>query len=146
MKTDPFEQIGSIHEEMERLFSDLYGWNAGMLPEKTENGNTARTPVTGMRETESAVIATFELPGISKDDIELNVAENSIEIKAEKKREKEEKTKNFRGFSSASRSFYRKIPVPMEIKADQSTAECKDGILEVTMPKQGAKKAKIEIK
>lgn len=146
---DPFEEIGKMHKEMEKLFTDFYGRSASMLPAKSgEHKDLARMPVTGLRETDKDVIATFEVPGANKEDIELNVTENSVEVKAEKRHEKEEKSKDFYGFTSVSKSFYRKLPLPCEVAADQSTAEYKDGILKVTMPKANSeeKNKKIEIK
>ncbi len=150
---DPFEEMRSLHEDMDKLFGNLYGGALGtgsnLLPVRTsEKNESARLPVCDVRETDSGVMATFEIPGVSKDDIELNLDEDSIEVSAKQKAEKEEKGKDFHAYRSVSRQFYRKIPLPVAVKTDNANAEYRDGVLTVTAEKkeQGEKRKRLEIK
>lgn len=146
---DPFDEISKMHREMERIFSHFYGKGAAMLPGRAEKEGKeiARVPVAGIKETDTEVTATFEIPGALKENIDLNVTENSIEVKAEQKHEKEEKSRDYYGYAAVSRSFYRKLPLPVEVKADEAFANYENGVLKVTMPKAGgAPKKRIEIK
>lgn len=138
MYWDPFENVKRIHQEMESAFGNLYGRNLE-LGDGKHGKCPARMPVSGVKETNAEVSATFEIPGAKKEDIELNVTDDSIEVKATRKHEKEEKGKGNYGYASVSRSFYKKIMLGTEVKADNATAECRDGILTVTIPKADAK-------
>ena len=107
-----------------------------------------RVPVDDIKETENSVIASVEVPGVEKKDIELNVTENSIEVKVEKKAEKEVKEKGSYSYKSRSHSFYRALPLPAEVKSSEAKAEYKNGVLTVEIPKVKkleAKKKKIRI-
>lgn len=131
---DPFEDLRRVHEEMDRLFGrvsrPLLGKNKELAPFKA-----ARTPISGIKETGKSIIANIELPGIPKENIELNVTEDSIEIKAQKKEEAEVKKKGAYSYQSSASQFYRKLPLPAEVKPDQAQAEFKDGLLKVEIPK-----------
>lgn len=108
-----------------------------------------RTPSANIHETENKVIATFELPGADKDDIELNVTDNKVEVKVSKKAEKEVKKKGMYAYKSFSQSFYRALPLPAGISAEKADASYKNGVLTVDIPKlklEEKKKKKIEIK
>ena len=132
---DPFEEMKMMHEEMDRLFGNFFGPRALPPAEKSEQKELAMLPVTGINETEKEVIATFEIPGAKKEEIELNVNENSIEVKAEQKHEREEKGKDFYGYTKTSSSFYRKMPLPSAVKPAESKASYENGVLKVAMPK-----------
>ncbi|MBI2523222.1 Hsp20/alpha crystallin family protein [Candidatus Woesearchaeota archaeon] len=144
MVWDPFEEIKRMHEEMDRVFgrafgARLLGYSKGKELSKYEG---LRVPVADVRETENSVIANIEIPGVEKKDIELNVTENSIEVKVEKRAENEVKEKGSYSYESRSHSFYRALPLPAGVKADEAKAEYKNGLLKVEIPK--VKKIEIE--
>ena len=147
MHWDPFEDMRRIHQEMDSAFGNLHGRNM-QLGDSKKGKCPARMPLSGVKETDTEVIATFEIPGATKEDVELNVTEDSIEVKATQKHEKEEKGKESCGYASVSRSFYKKVTLGTEVKAEQANAECKNGILTVTIPKADAKPEtrKIEVR
>ncbi len=133
---DPFEDLNKMHEEMDKLFGRVF--SRPLLSSKAKGLTplkTARTPVSDIKETEKNIIANIELPGIPKENIELNVTENSIEVKAQKKAEKEVKKKGMYSYEASASQFYRKLPLPAEIKPDQAKAKFKDGLLKVEVPK-----------
>jgi HSP20 family protein len=150
MTYDPFDEVRKMHEEMDRIFGRVFG--ARMLPHKgieLEKYKDFRMPLSDLKETDNKVIATFEIPGANKEDIDLNITENSIEVKAEQKTEKEIKEKGRYSYESRSHSFYRALPLPAEVKAEDAEARYKDGILKVEIPKVKkleARKKKIEVK
>jgi HSP20 family protein len=88
-----------------------------------------------------------EMPGFKKDDVELHVTENSIEISATTGWKYDEKTKRYLCKERACESFYRMLELPEKIKADATEASLKDGVLEIILPKQAPKqKKKVQIK
>ena len=76
-----------------------------------------------------------EVPGVKKDEIKLNVFDNSLEISAQHKEEEEEKKKNYLRKERSEISYYRTIPLPEKVISDKTNAKLTDGILNVTIPK-----------
>lgn len=108
-----------------------------------------RPAIADVMETEGSVIASIELPGVSKEDIELNVMPTHLEVKAEAKIEKEEEKKGVYKYAKRASSFYRHMPLPAEVDADRAKASFKNGVLRVEIPKlrkekKKGKKIKIE--
>ena len=99
-----------------------------------------------LEETDNELIARFELPGVDKKDIQLNITENKIEVKAEKKQEEKIEKKGIYKEERSYTGFYRSFALPGEVVPEKSKAKYKDGILEVAMPKaEKTKKSKIDI-
>ena len=138
---DPFADFDrlrkGLHEEMDSLFNGFFG-PSRMLPSLgVEKVGLAdfRAPVAHIHETESAVIATFEIPGVNKDQIQLHISDDSIEVKAESGHESEDSQKGVYSYAKSSSAFYRRLPLPASVHSDQAEASYKDGILRVEMPK-----------
>ncbi len=150
---DDFDvSIRRVHEELDGVFSRMFEGLRPMLGyggKQLQKWSEFRMPVSNVYQTENSVIATFELPGVDKKDIDLNVTENSIEVSVKAKAEKEEKEKGFYAYQAKAQSFYRKVPLPAEAKADQADASYREGVLRVEIPKtkkEIKKGKKIEIK
>ena len=77
----------------------------------------------------------MDVPGVKKNEIDLNVTDNSIEISAEHKAEEQEKRKNFLRKERSHVSYYRTLPLPEKVISGKAKAKLTDGILEVTIPK-----------
>lgn len=135
-------------DEFEEFFRP---WSRRRLPPEGKEimPREFRRAISDVMETQGSVIANIELPGINKDEIELNVTPTHIEVKAESKMEKEEKQKGRYMYAKRATSFYRHIPLPAEVDADKAKASFKNGVLRVEMPKlrkeeEKGKKVKIE--
>ncbi len=76
-----------------------------------------------------------DIPGVKKNEIDLNVTDNSVEISAEHKAEKEEKKKNYLRKERSHVSYYRTVPLPEKVKSNLAKAKLQDGVLTVTIPK-----------
>ena len=103
-------------------------------------------------ETDKEIELTAELPGLEEKDVQVNVSDNALTIKGEKKAEKEEKEekdkdKNYRLFERSYGSFYRSIELPTGINPDAIKAALSNGVLKVIVPKPApAQVKKVEIK
>jgi len=135
---DPFEEIMRIRREMERVFR--------IFEDRRFLGTDWRMPLSDIRETDEEVIVTVELPGVSKDDIQLKATEDSIEIRVETKKLVEEKGEDFFRKERSYRGFYRRITLPCKVIPEKAKAKYENGILEVRLPKVEAKKKEKEIK
>lgn len=152
MAYNPFEEMLRMHDEVDRLFSRAFGTSRPLIGNEGENRGKSledyRVPHADLKETKKSYIASFEIPGADKNDIELNVSGDQIEVKVEKKTEKEVKGKDNYSYTKTSRQFYRCLPLPSEVVSDKAEAEYKHGILKIEVPKakQIENKKKIAIK
>jgi HSP20 family protein len=98
-------------------------------------------------ETDKELEITAELPGLEEKDVQINVADNLLTIKGEKKAETEQKDKNYRLVERSYGSFARTLELPAGINPDQIKASIAKGVLTVTVPKPApAQTKKIEVK
>ena len=135
-ETNPFSLL---QQEIDRLFEGV-----------TRNfpGLAATTmPSMDISETDKLIEITAELPGLEKKDVELNVADNLLTIRGEKKNEREEKNKDYHLVERSYGSFSRSVELPPGLKVEDILAEIANGVLKVTVPKPAPKQTKqIEFK
>lgn len=129
---DPFF---SLRRDVNRAFEDVFK-DFDSLP-SVWSGNGAATPSIDVKETDKGIEVTAELPGVDEKDIELELNDDVLTIKGEKKMEKEEKDEKT-GYHLMERSygsFTRSIRLPYPVKTDAVTAEFDKGVLKVTCPR-----------
>ncbi|ODS37099.1 MAG: hypothetical protein A7316_02095 [Candidatus Altiarchaeales archaeon WOR_SM1_86-2] len=137
----------SMMRELDRMFDDFRGdfedmfWGSGFgrpwrFPGIRMPELETKEPLVDLVDKGNEFLLTAELPGIAKDKIDINVSENSVEIRAEEKVEKEEKEEGYVCRERSYQGFYRKLSLPEEVAADKANAEMKNGVLKVTVPKK----------
>ena len=100
-----------------------------------------------MTETDKQIEITAELPGLEEKDVQVNVADNVLTIRGEKKAEKEEKDKTYQLVERSYGSFVRSLELPEGVNADAIKASIDKGVLKVTVPKPApAQVKKIDVK
>jgi len=103
-----------------------------------------RKPLTDIWENDKEIVIKVELPGVNKDDIEVNIIGNGVEVKVENKFEKEEKKKTSYRFERTYSGFYRFFSMPSSAEFNKIKAKYSNGILELNIPKK--KHAKLKSK
>ena len=139
----PRRSLPAVQDELDRAFDRLLrNWmSPASLSEFDWN------PSVDVSETDDAIIVTAEIPGISPDDIDVSVDENQLVISGEKRQEEEEKEKNYYRMERSYGSFKRIFTLPRSADIDRVSAEQKDGILTITVPKtEVAKGKKVQVK
>ncbi len=132
--------LTGMQQEMNRLFDDFFGERRAEMAEGTWS------PAVDLSETESDITVRAELPGMSHEDIELNVQDNTLTLKGEKKLETTEDKENFHRIERSYGSFTRSFTLPCDVNLEAIKATFKDGILVITLPKsEVAKPKKIQI-
>ena len=116
----------------EKLFDRF--WGDTFLTDFFKEDNTF-LPSINLSETENEIIVKAEVPGMSKEDMEITLTEGLLTIKGEKKNEHEEKKENYHRIESRYGSFSRSIRVPVDLKRDDIDATYKDGVLKIVLPK-----------
>lgn len=106
-------------------------------PERWWPARTVSVPMPALDayEEKDEVVVKAELPGMAKEEVEVNLAGSTLTIKGEKKKEEEIKEEEYRYRERSYGSFVRSVELPCEVKADQVKATFKDGVLEVRLPK-----------
>lgn len=133
----------SLQREIDRLFEDF----SRGFPTIAGNGAIALMPSMDVTETDKEIEITAELPGLEEKDVQINVADNILTIRGEKKAEKEQKDKNYRLVERSYGSFERTLELPEGVNADAIKANISKGLLKVTVPKPAPAQAKkIEVK
>ena len=100
----------------------------------TEPAKTFWTPDVEVFERNGQYMVRADLPGMKKEDISVEVTDEELVLRGERKHEKEEKEEGYYKSERSYGSFYRTIPLPEGVKIDQAKAAVHDGVLEVQMP------------
>jgi HSP20 family protein len=134
----PFSDLLNLHGRINQLFENEFRRDS----EKDTLTPGAWTPPADIYETKDEYVFKLELPGISKDEINIEFANDTLTIKGERKEEKEVKQENYHRVERCCGSFVRSFSIPKNIDAGKIDATMKDGILELRVPKVEEAKAK----
>ena len=146
----PFMDLTRWEREMDRMMEDFFGRR--MRPWWPERWFRAEpmeigAPVIDLYEEKDDIVVKAELPGMDKDDIEVNISNSQLTLKGQKKKEKEVKEENYYRCERSYGSFVRTLELPKDVHADKIKASFKNGILEVRLPKtEQAKTKEIKVK
>ena len=134
---NPSSDFDSLRQELNRLFDD------SVVPRRRPNGGTGFTPVAELENTSDGYQLRLEIPGVHRDDVNIEVTAQSVLVSGERRSGLEE------GEGAEWRSefrygaFQRVIPLPGRIDHKQVTAEYRDGILHLALPKAEEEKSKV---
>jgi HSP20 family protein len=134
---DPFETRDELHNDMMRMWGHVFGLTPHPVTLPRHRLILApRTwaPSTDVYEQDGNLVVKAELPGLKKEDIHVSLDQGSLVIRGEHTDEQEVKEQHFFRKERAYGSFYRRIPLSPEVKADQITANYVHGVLEVHVP------------
>jgi len=106
----------------------------------------ARTPRVDVIDRNGELLVRAELPGVSKDDIDLTVSDNSVTVKGTSRKESEREEGDYHHREIVSSFVSRTVPLPCSVDGDHAKARIKDGVLEVTLPKAAqARRKRIDV-
>ena len=144
-----FREMDSLHKEMDRLFEDF--WKGGGRHSMTAPWQSTMAqwshgevmPRVDETEDEKAFHIEVELPGMDKDDVDITLANGLLTIRGEKKREEEEKGKDFYRKERSFGAFRRSLPIPADVDESKIDASFKKGVLHIELPKSEEARKKI---
>jgi HSP20 family protein len=145
---DPFREMDDYSARLSRALS------TGLLPSFRQKGMTEEelaladwSPLVDVEETDKEYLIKAELPEVKKEDVKVTIEDGLLSIEGERKHEKEEKTRKVHRIERSYGKFVRRFTVPSEAENAKVTAEFKDGMLHVHVPKtQVAKPKAVEVK
>jgi HSP20 family protein len=146
----PFMDLTRWEREMDRMMDDFFGrrirpwWPERWFP---RDELELASPAVDLYEEKDDIVVKAELPGMDKDNIEVNLTDHTLTIKGEKKQEEEIKEKDYYRAERSYGSFLRSLELPKEVHGDKVKASFKNGILEVRLPKtEEAKSKEVKVK
>lgn len=142
-----------LRREMDRLFENTFR-GVGMSPFNTDfftplTSSGLLKPQVDIAATDNEYTITVEVPGVSEKDVTIEIADNNMIIRGEKKQEKEEKDKNYYRIERSYGSFQRLLSMPEDADQDSIKAKFKNGVLTIKMPRKDVPKSgvkRVEIK
>ncbi len=144
------EHVRRGRSQAERMFNDFFNMirtrQEDLSKSISEFSSSLGKPLADIMETDEAVIIKTDLPGVEKGDIDLNLTEDSVEILAKFKEEYREEDVDYVRRERNYGETRRFIMLPAKVKFKDATAELKNAILTINLPKQEKEKFKVMIK
>jgi HSP20 family protein len=142
--SNPFAFLRRFGEEMDRMFEDFGMGRGSQAPilerefgrsgDLGEMGIAMWSPQVEMFERDNKLVVRADLPGMTRDDVNVEIAEGALVIRGERRSEHEENEEGFYRTERSYGSFYRRIPLPEGVNAENANASFRNGVLEITMP------------
>jgi HSP20 family protein len=131
VRWDPFRELEGFQARLNRMFGDrpFRGDEQGPL------AFAGWAPAADIQETEKEFLIKADLPEVKKEDLKVEFEDGVLTLEGERKQEKEEKGKKFHKIEREYGKFVRRFALPTEVDASRLSAEFKDGVLNVHLPK-----------
>jgi HSP20 family protein len=141
VRWEPFRDLVSVQERMNRIFDDAFrGTGRGSEDDWALGGSWA--PVVDIFEHEGNLVLKAELPGVDPKDVDVHVENNTLTLRGERKFASEVKREKYHRVERAYGTFSRSFTLPNVVDTDKIKAEYKDGVLQVTLPTREEAKPK----
>ncbi len=127
---DPFREMERLTERMERLLEEFFP------TVRREEREFVWAPAVDVYEDEKAYVVEVDLPGLRKEDVRVTVQDNVLTIQGERRLQREEKGVDFHRQERFYGKFLRSFTLPDTVDAQRVSAEFKDGVLRLTLPKR----------
>ena len=139
VRWEPFRDLITLQDRMNRMFDERFGRvQAGDINMVTG----AWSPAVDIYETDHNIIVKAELPEMKEKDIDIRLENDTLTLKGERKFEKETREENYHRVERAYGAFSRSFTLPTSVDQDKISAEYKDGVLKITLPKKVETKPK----
>ncbi|MDJ0796584.1 MAG: Hsp20/alpha crystallin family protein [Calothrix sp. MO_167.B12] len=138
VRYNPWKEIDTLERRFNSLFDDF-----SPITRWKEWTKFSEVPAAEISETDDAIHLKLEIPGMEAKDLDIQVAEDSVAISGERKSESKTEEKGFTKSEFYYGKFHRVIPLPTNIQNNNVSAEYKDGVLNLTLPKLDVEKQKV---
>ena len=146
---DVQQDFNRLMNRFQRDFEDFWGTSSRIGRDMTRRARSLLRRLLGLRcrrltlkDQGKNYRLTVDLPGFKKEDVQVELEEDSVTINAERSTGEEEQNKNFVRHERSAQTYYRQIHLPEAIRSDQANAKLNNGILEITLPKKEPKETK----
>lgn len=143
----PAHLLDDLKGQLDKWFGEYFSKNKAVAPGESifsETGTLMRFPAVDIQEEHDRYVVHAEIPGMKKDEIDVEFRDGYLTIRGEKKFEQEEKKKDFHRIERSYGSFHRTFEIPEEISEESITGQYKNGVLEITLPMKTPEKRKVK--
>jgi HSP20 family protein len=141
MGYDPFRQLLQLQDRVFRAFDQPYGLSRGTVePEVSVTGNW--TPQVDVFENAEGITLKVELPEVDAKDVDIQIEGNALTLRGDRRLEKADQRELYHRIERNYGPFSRTFTVPSTVDIENTTAECRNGVLRVTLPKRAEIKPK----
>lgn len=142
VRYDPFNVLNQLQREVNRLFETSRPGEEGVGGLSVSDW----VPAVDIKEEPDRFVIHADLPGVDPKDIEVSMEKGVLTLKGQRSSETKEETEKYKRVERVRGTFLRRFSLPDTVDADKISAACKDGVLEVTVPKgQAAQPRKITV-
>ncbi len=146
---DAGDPVDQLHRDIDGLFEDMYRgfglapWVSDMplMPRLNEG---ILKPTLDLGASDDAYTVSVEVPGVDEKDVHLEIADDTLTIRGEKKQEKEDKAKDFYRMERSYGAFQRVLSLPEDVDQDGIQAKFKKGVLTVTLPRKALPESQVK--
>jgi HSP20 family protein len=135
---DPFRQVSRLQERMNRVFEDAFGRTF----DEHDLFGGSWTPAVDIVESADALVLHAELPGTKPEEVDIRIENNLLTLKGERRFENHEDQGTYHRRERSYGTFARTFTLPTMVEQDKISAEYKEGVLTVTLPKKEETKPK----
>lgn len=137
VRWDPFLELEEMQTRLNRLFGSRQPSQTAEFP-----AFAGWSPAVDVQETDKEYLIKADLPDVKREDVRVELQEGMLAIEGERRQEKEETGKRFHKIEREYGKFVRRFAVPTEVDASKASAEFRDGVLSVHLPKSPIAKPK----
>jgi HSP20 family protein len=141
VRWQPFQELTSLQRQMNHLF-ESFGGRTSLTPFEEDLSAWEFGPPVDIIEDEQKLTFKVEVPGIEEKDIKVEVENNVLTVRGERKLEKDIKEENFRRMERHYGAFTRSFTLPSSVDAEKIEANYTNGLLAIQMPKRAEAKPK----
>ena len=139
VRWNPWREMPAVHNRISRFFDDPF-FRIGHMAEAADS--RLWNPAVDLYEKDDHYVIKAELPGVDKDDIKVDLKDHVLTLSGERTYDNEVKEENYCRRERSYGKFRRAFSLPTDVDSDKITAEYKDGVLRVEVPKPEAQKPK----
>lgn len=145
---DMQRDFNRLMTRFQRDFEDFWDTSSKFGRDMTSRARASIAPLTAMmpsvdlEDQGKNYRLTVELPGFKKEDVQVELNEDSVTINAKRTHIEDEKNKNYVRHERSAQTYYRKILIPEPVRSDEANASLNNGILEISLPKKTPKETK----
>lgn len=134
---DPFREVATLQNRLNSLFQD---YNRGEIADPVSTASFV--PPVDVYEDDHNIVLKLEVPGMKQEDLDIQLENNNLTVRGERKFEKEEKEENFHRIERRYGSFYRAFTIPNTVNPDSVKAGYDAGVLRIQLEKRAEAKPK----
>jgi HSP20 family protein len=134
---DPFREVFDLQRRINQLFDD-----SAATGSREGVALSAWAPAVDIYEDENAFLIKLELPEVNREDVKVNLHDNTLSISGERRFENEDKREGYHRVERSYGQFYRSFALPPNVNPEAINAQFKDGMLRLTLPKKAEAKPK----